>query len=79
MIIKELFITRVDGVKLFRVYSDEGRRLVQNETGAVYDEAVDVEDAPYTYSESEESVEGFEETVMEEKAAAYDVLTGVVK
>ena len=79
MIVKELFMTRADGVKLFRVYSDEGRRLVQNETGNVYDEAIDVEGAPYTYSETEESVEGFEETVMEEKAAAYDVLMGVVK
>lgn len=57
MIVKELFKTRSDGVKLYRTYSDEGKRLIQNETGVVYDEAVDVENAPYTYSESDELIE----------------------
>lgn len=57
MIVKELFMTRSDGVKLYRVYSNEGKRLIQNETGVVYDEAIDVESAPYTYSESEEVIE----------------------
>lgn len=54
MVIREEYMTRKDGVKLFRNYSDEGKRIVQNETGIVYDEAVDVENAPYTYSEYEE-------------------------
>lgn len=54
MIIKELYLIRDDGVKLFRTYSDENRKLIQNETGIVYSEAIDVENAPYTYSESEE-------------------------
>lgn len=57
MIIKELYMTRSDGVNLYRNYSDEGKRLIQNETGIVYDEAIDVENAPYTYTESEETVE----------------------
>lgn len=57
MVIKELFKTRSDGVKLYRTYSDEGKRLIQNETGVVYDEAVDVENAPYTYTESDELIE----------------------
>lgn len=56
MLIKELYMTRTDGVKLYRNYSDEGKRLIQNETGIVYDEAIDVEDAPYTYTESEELI-----------------------
>ena len=54
MIIREEYMTRADGVKLFRTYSDENRKLIQNETGIVYSEAIDVEGAPYTYSESEE-------------------------
>lgn len=54
MIIKELYLIRDDGVKLFRTYSDENRKLIQNETGIVYSEAIDVENAPYTYSESDE-------------------------
>lgn len=56
MVIKELFKTRSDGVKLYRTYSDEGKRLIQNETGVVYDEAVDVENAPYTYTEIENGI-----------------------
>lgn len=57
MIIKEEYKTRADGVKLFRTYSDEGKLLIQNETGIKYAEAIDVENAPYTYSESDEEIE----------------------
>ena len=57
MIIREEYKTRTDGVKLFRTYSDEGKKIIQNETGIVYAEAVDVENTPYTYSESEEDIE----------------------
>ena len=56
MIIKEEYMTRADGVKLFRNYSDEGKLLIQNETGIKYAEAIDVENAPYTYTESDEDV-----------------------
>lgn len=44
MIIREFYMTRDDGVKLYRTYSDQGFRI-QQETGAVYDEAIDVEDS----------------------------------
>lgn len=54
MIISEDYMIRLDGVRLIRTYSDENRKLIQNETGIVYNEAIDVEGAPYTYSESEE-------------------------
>lgn len=57
MIIREEYKTRADGVKLYRIYSDEGRKIIQNETGVEYSEAIDVENAPYTYSESEEDIE----------------------
>jgi hypothetical protein len=53
-------MTRTDGVKLFRTYSDEGKMLIQNETGIEYSEAVDVEDSGYTYSESDEYAETVE-------------------
>lgn len=51
MIQKELYMTRSDGVKLYRSYSDAGKDLLQAETGAVYSEAIDVESAAYTYQE----------------------------
>jgi hypothetical protein len=37
-------------------YSDSGFRILQNETGVVYDDAVDVLPCRYTYSETEEQI-----------------------
>ena len=54
MVIKEYYMTRSDDVKLFRTYSDAGKYLIQNETGIEYTEAIDVENAPYTYSEGDD-------------------------
>ena len=65
MIIKEYYKTRADGVKLFRTYSDEGKSIIQNETGILYSEAIDVENAPYTYIESDEDVELTAEEALE--------------
>lgn len=60
-VIKEYFDIRPDGVRLFRTYSDEGYTLIQNETGIEYSEAIDVEDAPYTYTETNNKIEEEEE------------------
>lgn len=57
MIIKEFYRTRKDGVNLYRTYSDKEVYILQNETGAEYDEAIDVEGAPYTYSETDKPIE----------------------
>ena len=52
MAIKKEFIAETaDGVKLYRTFSDENRKILQNETGIIYDDAVDVENAVFTYSE----------------------------
>lgn len=78
MIIKEEYKIRADGVKLFRTYSDAGKYVVQNETGIAYSEAIDVENAPYTYAEGDD-IPVEENTMITEKAAAYDILMGVGK
>lgn len=57
MIVKEEYKTRADGVKLFRTYSDEGKLIIQDQTGFVFNEAIDVENAPCTYTESDEDIE----------------------
>lgn len=57
MIVTEFYMTRTDGVNLFRTYSDAGKMLLQNETGVLYAEAIDVENSGYTYSETDEDVE----------------------
>ena len=79
MIIKDFYRTREDGVNLYRTYSDEQKKIMQNETGKKYSSAIDVENAPYTYSETDEPIEVIETDMTEltEKAKAYDILTGV--
>ena len=57
MIIKEYFTTRKDGVKLYKTYSDAGFYIRKVGTEEVYDEAIDVESAPYTYVETEQKIE----------------------
>lgn len=55
--IKKEKITRDDGVKLIRTYSSRGLKIRQNETGIIYDEAIDVDNGKYTYSETDEKIE----------------------
>ena len=62
MIVRELHVTRRDGAKLYRTYSDNGKRILQVETGIVYDEAIDVDGATYTYVEYEEPTDDPEDT-----------------
>lgn len=76
MIIKELYTTRPDGVKLFLNYSDKGVYIRQDQTGIEYAEAIDVETAPYTYTETNKPIEGEPQDEAEQKAEAYDYLTG---
>ena len=42
---------------LIRHYSDKGMKLLQVETGIIYDEAVDLMPCKYTYEETDEPVE----------------------
>lgn len=42
-------------------FSNEGKQLLQVETGIVYDEAYDIYPCPYTYIESEEDIASDEE------------------
>lgn len=53
MIVREHYKTRSDGVELYRTYSDAGYLIRQVETGAEYSEAIDIADAPYTYTETD--------------------------
>lgn len=55
---------REDGVKLIRTYSSRGLRIRQNETGRPYDDAVDIDDGRYSYSETDEKIES--EVVIDE-------------
>lgn len=60
MKIKEFYKTRKDGVNLYRTYSDQGFILRQVETGILYSEPIDIEEARYTYEETDILIEGRE-------------------
>lgn len=57
MIQREYYTTREDGVRLYRTYSDTHHKIMQKPTMVVYDEAIDVEGAPYEYVETDELIE----------------------
>ena len=57
MIKTELFMTRSDGIKLYRTYSDENKYILQVDTGNTYSEAVDIEGSGHTYEETQEAIE----------------------
>lgn len=61
MIRKVFYLKREDGVNLYRTYSDEGFKIKQHPTGIIYDEAIDVETANFSYTETDEKVEVYEE------------------
>jgi len=67
---------------LIRHYSDLDVLLLQNETGAKYSDPIDIVPCPFTYTETDEPVEpeeAEEMTEVQEKAMAYDIITGAVE
>ena len=57
MVQREYHSTREDGVKLFRSYSDQGVLIRKLGTQQTYAEAIDVENAPYRYVETDIPIE----------------------
>lgn len=66
----------IDGRQFVKTYSDEGMYIRQEQTGAVYSEAIDVENSAFAYTETDIPIEVEELTETEQKAAAWDELTG---
>lgn len=61
MIKIEFYGERKDGVKLYRTYSGAGVMIQKVGTTEVYEEAIDIEGAGYTYTETNELIESFED------------------
>ena len=78
MIIKEFYKKRLDGINLYRTYSDSKLMIRQVETGNVYAEAIDVENAAYTYEETGTSIDADELTDMRLSAVerSINIITG---
>lgn len=61
------YMTRSDGVKLFRFAIPNKKtgdewdkpqfKIRQDQTGTLYDEAIDIENAPYTYTETDRPID----------------------
>ena len=80
MIDREFYGTREDGINLYRTYTDKNVYIHQEQTGAEYAiEAIDVENAPYTYTETDIPIDiepsPIDEDIVQ-KAEAFDYLTG---
>ncbi len=65
----------INGKPFVRTYSDSGCYVERD--GVRYEEAIDPAELGRTYTETDEPVSGMPET--EQKARAYDILTGVSK
>lgn len=56
MIVKEYLMTRKDGIKLYKSYSDNNKIIKKVGTTEEYFEAIDIETAPYTYVETDKDI-----------------------
>lgn len=70
MIIKEFYMTRKDGIKLYKTYSDISVYIRKVETNEEYTEAIDIETALYEYEETAKPIgydmednDGMDETI----------------
>lgn len=57
MIIRQFYQVRKDGVNLYRTFSNAGVKIKKVGTDEIYEEAIDVENAPYKYEETNEKIE----------------------
>ena len=61
MIVREFYLTREDGINLYKTYSNTNFMIQKVGTEEVYDVAIDVETAPFIYVETNKKVERLEE------------------
>ena len=57
MIVKDYYMTRVDGVRLYRTYSDKNLFIRKVGTDEVYSEAIDIEGKDYEYEETDDVID----------------------
>lgn len=66
MIVKEYYGTRKDKIKLYKTYSDNNKIIHKIGTDEEYDIAIDVENAPYVYEETDKEIPIVEDEIVEE-------------
>lgn len=65
MIVKEYYGTRKDKVKLYKTYSDNNKIIHKIGTDEEYDIAIDVENAPFEYEETDKDIPKIDEELKE--------------
>lgn len=65
MIVKKYYTKRKDGVKLYKTYSDNNKIIHKIGTNEEYDIAIDIENAQYTYEETDKDIPVEENKVTE--------------
>lgn len=54
----DYYSTRADGKRLQHIYTDdETKKILQVETGIIYDDVIDFEDTSYSYEETDKREE----------------------
>lgn len=61
MLVREFYETREDGVNLYKTYSDENKFIRKVGTNEFYEDAIDIEDTPNEYMETNEIILSKEE------------------
>lgn len=56
-IFREYYLTRKDGVKLYKTYSDKDKVIRKVGTNEEYDLAIDIENSAFVYEETDKNVE----------------------
>jgi hypothetical protein len=56
MVIREFYLTREDGINLYRIYSDEDFEIQKVGTNEIYGESIDVEDTGFEYIETKRKI-----------------------
>ena len=72
MLKTEFYKTRLDGVNLYRTYSDSNLMIQKVGTKEIYSEAIDVENSGFTYTETDIPIEQDEDITLDD---ALDALT----
>ena len=65
MIVKEYYGIRKDKVKLYKTYSDNNKIIHKIRTDEEYDIAIDVENAPFEYEETDKDIPKIDEELKE--------------
>jgi hypothetical protein len=66
MLIREFFEQRVDGINLYKTYSDAGYFIQKIGTAEFYTEAIDTENSTFEYIETHHSIKPKKEETVEE-------------